>query len=63
LQEDTKEAICLANEVEAHRRRWSLRILGIPPPANKFETSDEAKELVLRFITTELNIQNIHLAE
>jgi uncharacterized coiled-coil protein SlyX len=62
LQEGVDEARLLANSVEAHGRRWAVRILGLPAP-NKFEKSDITKEIVLSFIHNKLNIPNVTLSD
>ena len=51
-----REALVLANSVEAHGRRWSVRILGIPAPPKEGE---DIKQVVINFLTTRLNINHM----
>jgi hypothetical protein len=53
------EAIELANQAEAHRRRWAIRFIGLPAPEHKGEKTPEAKHVVLSFLADKLNIKNI----
>ena len=53
------EARALAHDVEAHGRRWAVRIHGLPEPTSLPETTDETKELVIKFLKERLNIQSV----
>jgi hypothetical protein len=53
-----KAAIKAANDIEAHNRRWALRILGLPAPTTH-ETTAEAKQIAVNFITERLSINGI----
>jgi chromosome segregation ATPase len=59
VQEGVDETRLLAHDVEAHGRRWAVRIRGLPVPVRKPESSDEAKELVIAFLNDHLNIQSV----
>jgi hypothetical protein len=63
VQNGVDEARILANDVEAHGRRWAVRIMGYRAPSPRTETIDQAKELVLQFLTKQLNVNNIRLAD
>ena len=63
VKDGVEEARSLANDVEAHGRRWAIRILGIAAPVSKNESTDQAKEHVLKFLTYHLNINNIQLVD
>jgi hypothetical protein len=49
--------------VEAHRRRWAIRIVGLPAPLIKPESSDTAKELVVQFLRERLSIQSVEVTD
>jgi hypothetical protein len=50
----------LINQLEAHGRRWALRIIGLPAPQKgRIENTGEAKLAILKFLATKLDIKNI----
>jgi hypothetical protein len=51
-----REALVLANSVEAHGRRWSIRILGLPAPPKEGE---DIKQVVMNFLMARLNINHM----
>jgi hypothetical protein len=53
------EVLTLANSIEAHQRRWSVRIFGLPAPTTAIETSDQSKHVVLDFIKDNLMIDDV----
>jgi hypothetical protein len=53
-----KEAIKAANAVEAHNRRWALRILGLKAPDAR-ESTAEAKQIAQEFFTEKLKVLGI----
>jgi hypothetical protein len=57
-RKDSKNAIFMANSTEAHNRRWSLRILGLPAPEGR-ETTAEAKMISLAFFTDNLKVPGL----
>jgi hypothetical protein len=59
VQEAVDEVRIIANNVEAHGRRWAVRILGLPAPQNNIERTHEAKDLVIRFLNEHLNIHDV----
>jgi hypothetical protein len=54
----SKAAIRAANSVEAHNRRWALRILGLKAPENQ-EFTAEAKQIAIDFFHDKLNVTNL----
>jgi len=59
-QKNYNELLVLTNSVEAHQRRWAVRIFGIDaPPDNTVEQTPRSKALVLDFIINHLKIDNI----
>ena len=56
-----RDALVLANEVEAHGRRWSIRILGLPAPSEEGENTHAAKLVVINLLKSRLNINHIAL--
>ena len=54
-----KEARAIANDVEAHGRRWSVRLVGLDAPTRPKESPDEAKDVALQFFATYLDIKDI----
>ena len=62
LQNGVDEARKLANDVEAHGRRWAIKCYGLTAPT-KVETFSESKQIFLTFIHKELNITNIKHTE
>jgi hypothetical protein len=60
VQQGVDEVRLLANEVEAHGRRWSLRFMGLPAPVDHIEKKTEAKAIVLKFLADRMNIVNFH---
>jgi hypothetical protein len=54
-----REVLAMANNIEAHQRRWALRIMGLPAPASGNETTDQAKHTVLDFIKDKLHVDNV----
>jgi hypothetical protein len=58
-----KEALFLANSVEAHGRRWAVRILGLPVPKGKFETFMQSKTMAVNFFKEYLNIHDVRTAD
>ena len=59
IQQGVDEARLIANEVESHGRRWAVRIAGLDKPTTLPETSDQAKDIVVQFITEKLGIDTI----
>ena len=59
VEKGVVEAIELANQVEAHGRRWAIRFIGMPAPDENGEKTPEAKHVVLSFLAEKLNITNI----
>jgi hypothetical protein len=54
------ELMEMNNQLEAHERRWAIRIKGLKaPPKNKKESTPEAKTAILNFLATKLDIKNI----
>jgi hypothetical protein len=49
----------MANQVEAHERRWSLRIFGLPAPTTTPEKLPQSKDALLKFLAEDLQITNI----
>jgi hypothetical protein len=58
LQRGVDEARKLANDVEAHGRRWAIKIFGLPTPSKR-ETFSEVKEVFLTFLNNSLKITNV----
>jgi chromosome segregation ATPase len=58
IQECVDEVRIMVNDVEAHERRWSLRIIGLPAPEG-IENTDQAKDVMIKFLIEKLNILNI----
>jgi chromosome segregation ATPase len=58
-----REALVLANQVEAHGRRWSIRILGLPEPPQEGESIHAAKTVVVNFLKSRLNISHITIED
>ena len=54
-QNSAKAALIAANSVEAHNRRWALRILGLTAPEAQ-ESSAEAKQIAKDFFTDKLQV-------
>jgi hypothetical protein len=58
--DETRE---LANQLEAHGRRWAIRIFGLTAPKknpnNKPESPDQAKTALLNFLAEKLEITDI----
>jgi hypothetical protein len=54
-----REVLALANNIEAHQRRWALRIMGLPAPPGGSEDTDQAKHKVLDFIKDNLHVDNV----
>jgi hypothetical protein len=52
----------MTNEVEAHARRWAIRIMGMPAPEGQ-ESTNDAKKLVLHFIANSLKVSNVLIGE
>jgi hypothetical protein len=59
VQAGINEARALANDVEAHGRRWALRIVGLPAPTKGSENPDLAKGVLIDFLANHMNITNI----
>ena len=63
VQDRINEVRKIANDVEAHGRRWSVRLVGMPAPTpapGKIrESTPEAKAAALRFFAEYLNVNNI----
>jgi hypothetical protein len=59
IQQGVDEARLIANDVEAHGRRWAVRIAGLDKPVSLPENPDEAKALVVQFIAEKLGINCI----
>ena len=57
--EEIKEALFQINSLEAHGRRWALRIIGLPAPDTDFEKSDKTKDIILRFCSEKLDIKDL----
>jgi hypothetical protein len=53
----------LANGIEAHQRRWAVRIAGLDAPTTDIENSDQAKYLTLDFIKDHLKIDNVRFED
>jgi hypothetical protein len=49
-----------SNDLEAHGRRWAVRIMGYRAPAIKPETTIQCKEIVIDFLRDKLKLGNIH---
>jgi hypothetical protein len=60
---EIQEVLRLANNVEAHQRRWSVRLLGLNAPDENGETSDQAKYLTLVFIHDILYVDNVGIED
>ena len=58
-----KEVLMLANSIEAHQRRWALRILGMAAPTTAVESPDHAKHLILDFIKDQLKIDGVRFKD
>jgi hypothetical protein len=56
---DMKDTMLHLNNLEAHGRRWALRIVGLPAPTTDFEKSDATKEIILQFCKDKLEIRDI----
>jgi hypothetical protein len=54
-----QEVLILANGIEAHQRRWAVRINGLPAPREGEEETIDAKHVVLGFIESSLHIDNV----
>ena len=54
-----QEVLILANGIEAHQRRWAVRINGLPAPSEGEEETFQAKHVVLGFIESSLHIDNV----
>ena len=61
VQDEIDMTRIIANDVEAHRRQWAVRLMGVKVLPTKFETSGESKDHILRFITNQLKINTICL--
>ena len=49
--------------MEAHGRRWSIRILGLPAPPQEGESIHSAKTVVVNFLKSRLNINHIKIED
>jgi hypothetical protein len=63
VQEGVDEARGLANSVEAHGRRWAIRIIGLVAPPIKPESTEVAKEIVVKFLKERLNILSVETSD
>jgi hypothetical protein len=61
LTYEVDEIRILTNNAEAHGRRWAIRVKGFPIPETRPETSDQAKDLILKFLRDKLNLNHIRL--
>jgi hypothetical protein len=52
-------AIEMANQIEAHERRWAMRIMGLPSPTTIPESLKEVKTAILFFLAEKLEIKNV----
>jgi hypothetical protein len=59
LKSDINEVLVLANSIEAHQRRWSVRIVGLEKPGPDGETTAQAKKVACDFFTNYLNVLNV----
>jgi hypothetical protein len=57
--EAIEETMLLVNSVEAHGRRWAVRIIGLPSPRERNETTHQAKEVDLQFFKDKLKISDL----
>jgi hypothetical protein len=58
-----KEVQNLANNIEAHQRRWAVRIHGMDAPDTPGEQTDTAKHRVLDFIRDKLQVDNVRFED
>jgi hypothetical protein len=63
VEKGVDEAIEMANQVEAHERRWAVRVIGLPAPLIKGEKTPAAKAVMLAFLAEKFNIKNIEPAD
>jgi hypothetical protein len=63
VEKGVDEAIEMANQVEAHERRWAVRVIGLPAPIIKGEKTPAAKAVMLAFLADKLHIKNIEPAD
>ena len=52
-------AIEMANQIEAHERRWAMRIMGLPSPTTVPESPKDIKAAILLFLLEKLDIKNV----
>jgi hypothetical protein len=58
-----QDALLLANAVEAHGRRWAIRIRGLPAPPKQGESRTTSKGLVVNFLKKELKMNDIAIKD
>jgi hypothetical protein len=58
-----KETREMANQIEAHERRWAIRLFGLKAPSKKPEHPHQAKEALLQFLEEKLGIKDIKPGE
>jgi hypothetical protein len=66
LKDARKEALDAklhANSIEAHSRRWAVRIVGLPAPESGTELKEDAKYLVADFLNDVMEIHDIYIAD
>jgi hypothetical protein len=63
MKEATLTALRLANSVEQHGRRWSIRILGMTAPEEGSETKAEAKAKVVRIIRENFKLDQVRVKD
>jgi hypothetical protein len=54
-----KENMIATNDLEAHGRRWAVRVFGLPSPGGKFESIDDAKNIFIKFAKDKLLLTDI----
>jgi hypothetical protein len=59
---DAREALRLVNDLEAHGRRWAVRLMGIPTPTGS-ESKHRAKTIAIDYIRTKLDINTISILD
>jgi hypothetical protein len=53
----------MVNQIEAHERRWAIRLFGLKAPTKKPELIHQSKEVLLIFLKEKLGIDNIKPGE
>jgi hypothetical protein len=58
-----KDALFQINSIEAHGRRWAIRLLNLPAPVGNFETTQQSKELDIAFCREKLQVNDLFVKD